>query len=302
MSIEQAVQEYLERQRKSQRRPKTLQWHQTALQLFQHYLLEECQCVSLDQISEGEVCGWIAFLRERPTARGLFRSTGTVQSYARSVRAFCQWMVRRKYLPRSPFAHRLLPQVEAPLLHLLEPEEWERLLQACQPDERRAVSAEQGARNRALLWLFAQTGIRPREVCRLRLSDVDPERGRLRVRGKDSRWRWVPLGAEGLHHLLGYVDGFRLERAKQEQHRRLGEEPLFIAETGRALTENGMALVFGRLRKRAGITRTGVGPTLLRESFAVQYLQAGGDLAALRDLLGQEVSMAVKRALRISER
>src|SRR6266699_654012 len=136
-----------------------MKWHQTALHLFQQYLLEECQCVSLDQISEAEVCGWIMFLREQPTARGLFRSAGTVQSYARSVRAFCQWLVRRRYLSRTSFARRLLPQVGPPLLSVLEQEEWERLLWACQPSEGSAVSAEQGARNRALLWAFAQTGI-----------------------------------------------------------------------------------------------------------------------------------------------
>ncbi len=50
MSIEQAVQEYLERQRKGKRQPKTLEWHQTALHhLFQEYLRGECQCVSIDQ-------------------------------------------------------------------------------------------------------------------------------------------------------------------------------------------------------------------------------------------------------------
>jgi site-specific recombinase XerD len=302
VSIERSVQEYLESQRKGKRRPKTLEWHQTALHLFQQYLREECQCVGVDQITETEVLGWITFLHEKPTARGTFRSTGTLQSYARSVRAFCQWLVCRRYLSRTPFMRRLLPQVGPPLLHLLEPAEWGRLLQACQPGEGSAVSAEQAARNRALLWVLAETGTRACEVCGLRLGDVDRERGLLRVKGKDARWRWVPLGAEGLHHLLGYVDGFCLQRARQEKRKRVGEEPLFVAETGRALTENSLALMFGRLRQRAGITRKGVNPTLLRESFAVRYLQEGGDVFTLRERLGQEESAPVKRYLRMSER
>jgi site-specific recombinase XerD len=302
VSIEQAVQEYLESQRKSKRRPKTLEWHQTALYLFRGYLLEECQRVSVDQITEMEVRGWITFLHERPTVRGTFRAAGIVQSYARSVRAFCQWLVRRRYLTRTPFARCLLPQVRPPLPHVLEPEEWERLLQACQPDERNVVSAEQGARNRALLWVFAETGIRPCEACRLRLSDVDREQGLLRVKGKDARWRWVPLGSEGLRHLLAYMDAFRLQSVKQEQRRRVGEEALFVSETGHPLRKNTIDLVLSRLRKRAGITRKGVNPSLLRDTFAVRYLQAGGDLFALRELLGQEESAVVRRALRMSER
>ncbi len=64
------------------RRPKTLQWHEKALGLFQHYLLIEHQCVLLDQITEAAVRGWLALLPQMPTARGSLRSTSTVESYA----------------------------------------------------------------------------------------------------------------------------------------------------------------------------------------------------------------------------
>ncbi len=218
------------------------------------------------------------------------------------MRAFCQWLVRQRYLPRTPFASRLLPQVRPPLPHVLEQEEWERLLWACQPSEGSVVSAEQGARNRALLWVFIETGMRPCEICRLRLSDVDREQGLLRVKGKGTRWRWVPLGSEGLHYLLAYVDGFRLQSVKQEQRRRVREEALFVSEAGRPLRKNIVDLLFSRLRRRAGITRKGVNPSLLRDSFAVRYLQTGGDLFTLRELLGQKESVVVRRALRMSER
>ncbi|GCE22211.1 integrase catalytic domain-containing protein [Dictyobacter kobayashii] len=69
LSIEQAIQGYLEAQRRGKRRPKTLEWHQTALRLFQQYLLTECQCVLIHQITEAAVQGWFTFLRERPTAK-----------------------------------------------------------------------------------------------------------------------------------------------------------------------------------------------------------------------------------------
>lgn len=78
--------------------------------------------------------------------------------------------------------------------------------------------------------------------------------------------------------------------------------PLFVSETGRPLTENGIVLLFDRLRKRAGIARTEVNPTLLRDNFAVRYLQTGGDLLALRELMGQEECVVVKRSLRMPEK
>ena len=136
MTVEQAVQDYLEDQRNHHRCPKTLQWHQQALVLFQHSLLTEHQCLLLGQITEAQVCGWLAFLPQMPTATGALRSPSTVESYARSTRAFCQWLVRHQYLQATPFAHLLLPQVENRLLRPLEPEEWEHLL-ACHPQRKR---------------------------------------------------------------------------------------------------------------------------------------------------------------------
>lgn len=155
-------------------------------------------------------------------------------------------------------------------------------------------------RNQALLWVLAETGIGASEICELRLADVDREQSLLRVRGKGSKARWIPLKQEGLHALLAYLDHCRLETVQEVKRRWMGEEPLFVSKTGRSLTENGIALLFGRLRKRAGMTRD-VNPSLLRDSFAVRYLQAGGDLFTLRELLGQEESARVKRSLRMSE-
>ena len=75
------------------------------------------------------------------------------------------------------------------------------------------------------------------------------------------------------------------------------DQPLFLSETGHAMTENGIVSVFGRLRERAGVTREEIGPTLVRDSFAVRYLQAGGDVFTLRDLLGHQESAAFLTSL-----
>ncbi|WP_220207091.1 hypothetical protein [Reticulibacter mediterranei] len=103
LSIEQAVHEYLEDQR-NHRRPKTLQWHRKALGLFQHYLRTEHRCVRLDQMTEAQVRGWLEWLPHLPIVTGALRSPGTVASYARSARAFCQWVVRHQCLSVTPFA------------------------------------------------------------------------------------------------------------------------------------------------------------------------------------------------------
>jgi hypothetical protein len=150
-TLEQAIQDYLGDQKRHHRRPKTLEWHEQALGLFQRYLLIEHQCTLLDQITEMQVGSWFAALPLMPTAIGTHRSPGTVASYARSARAFCQWLVRHQYLPATPFAHLDLPRMENHVPRLLEPEEWEQLLLACHPPMETGVIANQAAaRNRAI--------------------------------------------------------------------------------------------------------------------------------------------------------
>lgn len=148
-TLEHAIQDYLEDQKRHHRRPKTLEWHEQALGLFQRYLLAEHQCVSLSQITEEFVRGWFAALSQTPTATGVLRSPGTVSSYARSARAFCQWLVRHRYLPATPFADLPLPSVENGVPHPLEPEEWEQVLRACHaPKETGVIADRAAARNR----------------------------------------------------------------------------------------------------------------------------------------------------------
>lgn len=298
MTIKQAIQEYLEHQKSHQRRPKTLEWHQQALRLFQHYLLTEHQCVLLGLLTEAQVRGWLAFLPQMPTATGHSRLPSTVESYARSARAFCQWVVHHRYLSVTPFAHLPLPQMENRLLRPLEPGEWEQLLLACRPPKETGVLAERAtARNRAILWVLFDTGMRATEVCALRLGDVDREQGILSVRGKGATVRRLTLGHEGLRHLLAYLDDYRLGEAVCRE--RTEEEYLFLSEAGRPFTKSGITLLFDRLRQRAGITRKGVGPALLRENFAMRYLQTGGDLCTLWDLLGQKKSTSFQRYLQM---
>src|SRR5207248_4158719 len=86
LTIEQAVRKYLEDQRSHHRRPKTLEWHEHALELFRHYLLTEHRCLLLCQITEAQVRGWLAFLSQMRSARGSVLQTSTEESYARSAR------------------------------------------------------------------------------------------------------------------------------------------------------------------------------------------------------------------------
>lgn len=147
------------------------------------------------------------------------------------------------------------------------------------------------ARNRALLWLFWETGLLVTEVCGLRLADVDREQGQVRIERPDESIRWVPLGATALQHLLWYLDRFRLVEAKAE----MGAGVLFLSERRRPLTPNAITLLFLRLSSRAEMTGKGISPSLLRDTFAVRYLQQGGHPKTLQMVLGVASRDSIKR-------
>ncbi len=169
---------------------------------------------------------------------------------------------------------------------------------ACQTAEREGVLAEQmRARNRAMLWILFETGMHVSELCDLHLGDVNVEEGSLRVRGPGKYERRCLLGAQGAQALRGYVEQHRFRQKALSRK----EEPLFVSERGHLLTANVFVLVFGRLKKRAGIRRKDMVPSLLRDSFAVRYLHLGGDPLRLRDVLGREESAVVRRFVGLSE-
>jgi hypothetical protein len=104
LTIERAVQEYLQAHREVEHRPKTLEWHQMALCHLQQYVLTECNLHFVNQIRETTICSGLASLAQTPTTRGSQRSASTTQTYARSARAFFGWLVERGILSCSPMS------------------------------------------------------------------------------------------------------------------------------------------------------------------------------------------------------
>jgi site-specific recombinase XerD len=157
------------------------------------------------------------------------------------------------------------------LIQTIEPEEFEQLLLACTPPGESGPMADRAAvRNRAILWLLYDTGIRVWELCGLRVGDFDRRHGVITVRGKGSKERRVALGANCLRNLLYYLDRHRPGEEELAEWGSAGEDHLFLAETRTPLTKNGVEMLFARIRKRAGITDKRIGPHILRHTFAVR--------------------------------
>ena len=297
-----AIEDYLADHTGGNSSPKTLEWHGTALGLMRKYLEKMRGITLVGEIDAPDLSGWFADMRTSPGSRGKTRSERTIQTYARSARAFFHWLVHRGILQSNPFDRVVFPKVGRPLIQTIDAEEFERLLLACTPTNETGPIAERAAvRNRAILWVFYDTGIRISELCGLRLSDFDRRRGVLTVKGKGSKERRVALGQNCLRNLLYYLDRQRPDEEELAEWGSAGEDHLFLAETRTPLTKNGVTLLFARLKKRAGITGKRISAHIFRHTFAIRYLKLGNDPFSLQELLGHEDLSTVRLYMHMND-
>ncbi len=301
-TIEQAIADYLLDHAGGNHSPKTIEWHRIALGLLRAYLEKERKISLIEDIDAPDLNGWLAHMRTTPGSRGKPRSERSIQTYARSARAFFHWLVRRELITGNPFDRVTFPKVGKPLIQTIDADEFERLLLACTPPHESGPFAERAAvRNRAILWVLYDTGIRVSELCGLRLGDFDRKHGVLTVTGKGSKERRIALGSNCLRNLLYYLDRYRPDEEELAEWGSAGEDHLFLSETRLPLTRNGVTLLFRRIKQRAGITDKRISPHIFRHSFAIRYLVLGNDPFSLQELLGHEDMTTVKNYMHMND-
>ncbi len=109
----------------------------------------------------------------------------------------------------------------------------------------------------------------------------------------------MTLSPNGWYQLLSYLERDRPKEGWR-QSGDVEDDHLFLSEWYRPLTSNSLTLLFERLWKRAGISDKPVSPSVLRDTFAVRFLQTGGELDALGSVLGLRDKVALKRYARVS--
>jgi site-specific recombinase XerD len=295
-TLEQAMAAYVQEIRACGRNPKTLQWHQTSLGALCHYLWRQFHLTDVCSLTRASLRTWLADQSITPSARtGATRTVNTVAAYARSARAFCNWLVRQGYASEMLFPQGAVPKAQRGLPQAVEPEAFVHLLRACQlAGPPGGHNAGMTTRNRAILWLLLDTGLQVSELCGLRLTDVDRAGGTVTVRGKGGRPRTFPLSADGQRAVGAYLDQAHLTPAWEPAVPE-ARDRLLLTERRHPLTKNGLTLLFKRLSQRAGFTKAPICASLLRDTYAIRFLQAGGERRALQEQLGLADLASVKR-------
>lgn len=193
-----------------------------------------------------------------------------------SLRSLCRWLREVGELKRDPFLNIPLPKPERRLPRFLSGSEAVDLI------ERGTLGlAWTDLRDRALLELLYSSGLRRGEAAGMSVPDLDFMSGTVRVFGKGSRERLVPVGDPALKALRAYL-GARPRPADGEL-----VEPLWINARGGRLSGDGLALVVRRAARKAGILKS-LSPHALRHSFATGLLAAGCGLRELQEMLGHK--------------
>lgn len=191
-----------------------------------------------------------------------------------SIRGFYRFMVQEKIITHDPARLVDLPKTSLKLPDVLSVAEVTRLLEA--PDTDKPL----GARDCAMLELLYAAGLRVSELVNLKLQDVNLEAGFVRVFGKGSKERVVPIGLHAKDKIESYIQKSRITLLK-----RRASPYLFVARAANPITRQGF---WKLLRKYATLAKLNkkVTPHSLRHSFASHLLEGGADLRAVQVMLG----------------
>lgn len=192
-----------------------------------------------------------------------------------SLRAFFAYRLRRGDRTDDPTALLDPPKLPRSLPKALAESEIDALLAAPPTD------APEGLRDRAMLELMYAAGLRVSELVNLPTTAVNLRQGVIRVTGKGSKERLVPLGEESQHWLETYLAGARPALANKRSL-----AALFLTPQGEAPTRQQFWTLVKRYAAAAGIDPVRISPHGLRHSFATHLLNRGADLRALQLLLG----------------
>jgi integrase/recombinase XerC/integrase/recombinase XerD len=202
----------------------------------------------------------------------------SVRTYMRHIRVFINYCYEEGFII-EPIKVRL-PKAEKPALEILTDNEAERLLNLFKDDILEK-------RNKAIVVLMLDCGLRLSEVSRIKAEDINFEDEYIKVMGKGRRSRIAPIGSVTSQALQSYIDA-----------RPKGGGRLFLSIRGTPLTPQGIIQMFNRLKKQADIPR--LHAHLLRHSFATNYLIQGGDVYALSRILGHSEIKVTEKYIHIS--
>ena len=225
--------------------------------------LESNNIVKLNNVSE-EICSsWIGSLYSMNIG------ARSIQRHLSSVKGFFKYLQKNHLINQSPFELISGPKTEKKLPESLTPEQINRLL-----DFKPSSLIE--IRDLAIIELMYSSGLRVSETVNVDIQDFEENRDFLRVIGKGSKTRLVPLGRFAISAINNWLE--------ERKNITSDDGALFINKAGGRLTTRSVQLRLKKLAVKQGLPP--INPHMLRHSFATHMLESSGDLRSIQELLG----------------
>ena len=192
------------------------------------------------------------------------------------IRSFYHYLILEDYLQADPSEFLESPQIGLHLPEILTLEEIDTLIESID------LSTNEGQRNRTILETLYSCGLRVSELCNLKLSDLYLEEGFIKVEGKGSKQRLIPISPRAIRELqLYFLDRNQISIKKDY------EDYVFISKRGKNISRITVFHIIKTLAEAIGMKKT-ISPHTFRHSFATHLLEGGANLRAIQCMLGHE--------------
>ena len=192
------------------------------------------------------------------------------------IKSFFHFLIMADYLEADPSELLEGPKIGLKLPYVLTVEEIDSIIAAID------LSKNEGQRNRAILETLYSCGLRVSELTNLKLSDLYFDEGFIKVEGKGSKQRLVPISPRAIKEIKLYFTDRNRGKIKKEY-----EDYVFLARWGKNISRIMVFHLIKELAQTAGITKN-ISPHTFRHSFATHLLEGGANLRAIQCMLGHE--------------
>jgi integrase/recombinase XerD len=242
--------------------------YQSDLKKFFEFL-DEKKILDLNEVTHLTVTSFFEVQRKNNY------SSATTARYMTTLKKFFQYVEDGNFIQKNPTSTLGKVRIARKLPIVLTIGEVEMILNSPKPD------TKNGLRDKAILETFYSSGLRVSELINLKLNDLFFEDEIIRVMGKGSKERIVPIGSSAIHWLKEYLfhsRPFLENKMKSHNH-------VFLNNRGTKLSRMWIWKIVDHYSKEAGINKE-VHPHIFRHSFATHLLEGGADLRAVQEMLG----------------
>lgn len=239
------------------------------INLFLQYLEAVKASTAINDITQDTIEHFFAYLYD------LNIGASSQARILSGLKSFYRYLLEEDLAEKDPCELITSPSLGRHLPEVLSVEEIQKMIDSID------LSQPTGHRNKAMIEVMYGCGLRVSELVNLQISDIYKEDGFLRIIGKGSKERLVPIGNSSLKILFQYIEGARLHITPKPKF----TDTVFLNRRGAGLTRQMVFLIVKELAEKNGITKS-ISPHTFRHSFATHLLEGGANLLAVQQMLG----------------